>query len=92
VLRALDRPPAWGSAPAPGAPRAKHRWRWQDNVLRPMLIKRGADLPLLLIFAGVIGGLIAFGDKASRRPERVPGRAKSRARGTAPARNRTRTP
>ena len=31
-----------------------------DNVLRPMLIKRGADLPLLLIFAGVIGGLIAF--------------------------------
>jgi len=32
-----------------------------DNFLRPMLIKRGADLPLLLIFAGVIGGLIAFG-------------------------------
>src|SRR5215472_5491423 len=27
-----------------------------DNVLRPLLIKRGADLPLLLIFAGVIGG------------------------------------
>lgn len=32
-----------------------------DNFLRPMLIKRGAHLPLLLIFAGVIGGLIAFG-------------------------------
>jgi predicted PurR-regulated permease PerM len=32
-----------------------------DNVVRPVLIKRGADLPLLLIFAGVIGGLIAFG-------------------------------
>jgi predicted PurR-regulated permease PerM len=32
-----------------------------DNVLRPMLIKMGADLPLLLIFAGVIGGLFAFG-------------------------------
>jgi predicted PurR-regulated permease PerM len=32
-----------------------------DNVVRPLLIKRGADLPLLLIFAGVIGGLIAFG-------------------------------
>jgi predicted PurR-regulated permease PerM len=32
-----------------------------DNVLRPMLIKRGADLPLLLIFAGVIGGLVGFG-------------------------------
>jgi predicted PurR-regulated permease PerM len=32
-----------------------------DSFLRPMLIKRGADLPLLLIFAGVIGGLVAFG-------------------------------
>src|SRR5262245_48952580 len=32
-----------------------------DNFLRPMLIRHGADLPLLLIFAGVIGGLIAFG-------------------------------
>lgn len=32
-----------------------------DNVLRPMLIRRGADLPLLLILSGVIGGLIAFG-------------------------------
>jgi predicted PurR-regulated permease PerM len=32
-----------------------------DNFLRPLLIKKGVDLPLLLIFAGVIGGLIAFG-------------------------------
>lgn len=32
-----------------------------DNVLRPILIKRGVDLPLLLILVGVIGGLIAFG-------------------------------
>ena len=32
-----------------------------DNVLRPMLIRKGADLPLLLIFAGVIGGLLGFG-------------------------------
>jgi predicted PurR-regulated permease PerM len=32
-----------------------------DNFVRPVLIRRGADLPLLLIFAGVIGGLIAFG-------------------------------
>jgi predicted PurR-regulated permease PerM len=32
-----------------------------DNFLRPYLIKKGADLPLLLIFAGVIGGLVAFG-------------------------------
>ena len=32
-----------------------------DNVLRPVLIRMGADLPLLLIFIGVIGGLVAFG-------------------------------
>jgi predicted PurR-regulated permease PerM len=32
-----------------------------DNFLRPFLIKRGADLSLLLIFAGVIGGLVSFG-------------------------------
>lgn len=32
-----------------------------DNFLRPMLIKLGADLPFLLIFAGVIGGLFTFG-------------------------------
>jgi predicted PurR-regulated permease PerM len=32
-----------------------------DNVVRPWLIKRGANLPLVLIFAGVIGGLLAFG-------------------------------
>lgn len=32
-----------------------------DNFVRPVLIKRGADLSLLLIFAGVIGGLMAFG-------------------------------
>jgi predicted PurR-regulated permease PerM len=32
-----------------------------DNVLRPILIRRGADLPLLLILVGVIGGLLAFG-------------------------------
>jgi predicted PurR-regulated permease PerM len=32
-----------------------------DNFLRPILIKRGANLPLLLIIAGVIGGLLGFG-------------------------------
>jgi predicted PurR-regulated permease PerM len=32
-----------------------------DNFLRPVLIRKGADLPLLLIFAGVIGGLVGFG-------------------------------
>jgi len=32
-----------------------------DNFMRPLLIKRGADLPLWLIFIGVVGGLLAFG-------------------------------
>ena len=32
-----------------------------DNVIRPVLIRKGADLPLVMIFAGVIGGLVAFG-------------------------------
>jgi len=32
-----------------------------DNVVRPILIRKGADLPLVMIFAGVIGGLVAFG-------------------------------
>ncbi|MDH5315734.1 MAG: AI-2E family transporter YdiK [Gemmatimonadota bacterium] len=32
-----------------------------DNVLRPMLIKKGADLPLLLVFTGVIGGMLVAG-------------------------------
>jgi predicted PurR-regulated permease PerM len=32
-----------------------------DNLLRPVLIRRGADLPLLLILVGVVGGLLSFG-------------------------------
>jgi predicted PurR-regulated permease PerM len=32
-----------------------------DNFVRPILIKKGADLPFLLIFAGVVGGLVSFG-------------------------------
>jgi predicted PurR-regulated permease PerM len=32
-----------------------------DNFLRPILIRKGANLPLLLVFAGVVGGLLAFG-------------------------------
>lgn len=32
-----------------------------DTVLRPVLVSRSADLPLLLIFVGVIGGFVAFG-------------------------------
>lgn len=32
-----------------------------DNVIRPVLIRMGADLPLMLVLSGVIGGLFAFG-------------------------------
>ena len=32
-----------------------------DNFIRPVLIKKGANLPLLLIFTGVIGGVVSFG-------------------------------
>jgi predicted PurR-regulated permease PerM len=32
-----------------------------DNVIRPILIRKGADLPLWLVFSGVVGGLLAFG-------------------------------
>lgn len=35
-----------------------------DDFMRPILIKRGADLPLLLIFIGVVGGLLAFARRA----------------------------
>ncbi|HEX2831320.1 MAG TPA: AI-2E family transporter YdiK [Burkholderiales bacterium] len=32
-----------------------------DNVIRPILIQRGGDMPLLMVFAGVVGGLLSFG-------------------------------
>ena len=32
-----------------------------DNFLRPFLMTKSAKLPMLLMFAGVIGGLLAFG-------------------------------
>ena len=32
-----------------------------DNLLRPILIRKGADLPLVLVIAGVLGGILAFG-------------------------------
>ncbi len=32
-----------------------------DNLLRPILIRKGADIPLVLVFIGVIGGLLALG-------------------------------
>lgn len=32
-----------------------------DNVIKPMIISRGADLPFVLVLLGVLGGAIAFG-------------------------------
>ncbi len=32
-----------------------------DNFLRPILIKKGVDMPLIMVFAGVIGGLMTLG-------------------------------
>jgi predicted PurR-regulated permease PerM len=32
-----------------------------DNFVRPLLMRKGVHLPLVLLLAGVIGGLIAFG-------------------------------
>lgn len=32
-----------------------------DNIISPFLMKKRADLPLLLVFAGVTGGLMVFG-------------------------------
>ncbi len=41
----------WGLLPVSGS----------DNIVRPLLIKRGSAMPLGLIILGVFGGLIAFG-------------------------------
>ncbi|MGA8033490.1 MAG: AI-2E family transporter [Casimicrobiaceae bacterium] len=32
-----------------------------DNVIKPLIISRGADLPFILVLLGVLGGAIAFG-------------------------------
>ncbi|HNP37360.1 MAG TPA: AI-2E family transporter [Woeseiaceae bacterium] len=32
-----------------------------DNVLKPMLLGRGVDLPVLIVLLGAIGGMITFG-------------------------------
>ena len=32
-----------------------------DNILRPVLISTAADIPLLIVIFGVVGGLMAFG-------------------------------
>lgn len=32
-----------------------------DNILKPMIMGKGSDVPMLVIFLGAIGGFIAFG-------------------------------
>ncbi|MBI1396065.1 MAG: AI-2E family transporter [Betaproteobacteria bacterium] len=32
-----------------------------DNLVKPLLISRGSKLPFILVFTGVLGGVIAFG-------------------------------
>ena len=32
-----------------------------DNIIKPMLISRGSDLPFIVVLLGVLGGAIAFG-------------------------------
>ena len=32
-----------------------------DNVIKPLIISRGSDLPFVLVFLGVFGGVIVFG-------------------------------
>ena len=32
-----------------------------DNILKPYLISRGGNLPLVVVLLGVFGGLLAFG-------------------------------
>ncbi|MNT39243.1 putative inner membrane protein [compost metagenome] len=32
-----------------------------DNILKPYLISRGGNLPLVVVLLGVFGGILAFG-------------------------------
>jgi len=32
-----------------------------DNVLKPLLLARGVDLPILVVLLGAIGGMVSFG-------------------------------
>lgn len=32
-----------------------------DNILKPYLISRGGNLPLIVVLLGVFGGILAFG-------------------------------
>jgi predicted PurR-regulated permease PerM len=32
-----------------------------DNVIKPFIISRGAQMPFAIVFLGVLGGVLAFG-------------------------------
>ena len=32
-----------------------------DNIVKPLLISRGASMPFVLVLLGVLGGVLAFG-------------------------------
>jgi predicted PurR-regulated permease PerM len=32
-----------------------------DNVIKPLIISRGSNLPFILVMLGVLGGVVAFG-------------------------------
>ena len=34
---------------------------WIDNIVRPMVLARGSNIPFVLALFGVLGGLVAFG-------------------------------
>ena len=34
---------------------------WLDNFLKPIIISRGSHLPFILVFLGVLGGILTFG-------------------------------
>ena len=34
---------------------------WVDNIVRPVMLSRGSDIPFILALFGVLGGLAAFG-------------------------------
>ncbi len=54
-----------------------------DNILRPLVMARGLETPMLIILIGVIGGTISYGITGlldSRAPWRRLQRARLRAR------------
>ena len=32
-----------------------------DNIIKPLIISRGSNLPFILVLLGILGGIVAFG-------------------------------